>query len=40
VPMPLPIRSRRYDDQFWEDLLGKRSTRKSTDELLGELGFS
>jgi len=22
VPMPLPIRSRRYDDQFWDELMG------------------
>ncbi len=22
VPMPLPVRSRRYDDKFWKDLLG------------------
>ena len=23
VPMPMPVRSRRYDEQFWEELLGK-----------------
>ena len=23
VPMPLPVRSRRYDERFWEELLGK-----------------
>jgi hypothetical protein len=23
VPMPIPIRSRRYDDKFWVDLLGE-----------------
>jgi hypothetical protein len=22
VPMPIPIRSRRYDEEFWIDLLG------------------
>ncbi len=24
VPMPLPVRSRRYDAKFWEDLLGNK----------------
>jgi uncharacterized protein len=37
VPMPLPIRSRRYDAQFWTDLLGNAN--KSTEDLLSELGF-
>jgi DNA helicase HerA-like ATPase len=40
VPMPLPVRSRRYDDQFWADLLGEKNTeRKSTEQELKELGF-
>lgn len=40
VPMPLPIRSRRYNDQFWGDLLRKKSTtNKSEEELLKDLGF-
>jgi len=40
VPMPLPVRSRRYDDTFWEELLGKKgSSRKSADEEIKELGF-
>jgi len=40
VPMPLPVRSRRYDDQFWADLLGKKNTeRKSAEQELKELGF-
>jgi len=40
VPMPLPVRSRRYDDQFWEELLGeKHPKRKSADQELKELGF-
>lgn len=38
VPMPLPIRSRRYDDRFWEELLGKE-VRRSETEILKELGF-
>lgn len=42
VPMPLPIKSRRYDDRFWEELLGKRSSgaaRKSAEDLIKEMGF-
>ncbi|MEW6242321.1 MAG: ATP-binding protein [Chloroflexota bacterium] len=37
VPMPLPVRSRRYDDKFWKDLLG--GGRKSEAQNLKELGF-
>ena len=40
VPMPLPVRSRRYDDKFWEELLGKSGGRRSQAQILGELGFS
>lgn len=39
VPMPLPVRSRRYDDRFWEELLGKRGSQRSTEDALRELGF-
>ncbi len=39
VPMPLPVRSRRYDDRFWEELLGKSSSSRSSDQILKELGF-
>ncbi len=40
VPMPLPVRSRRYNDAFWEDLLGKRAAKpKAPDDLIKELGF-
>ena len=37
VPMPLPVCSRRYDERFWEELLGK----KTFDEhkTMRELGF-
>ncbi|MGH2583132.1 MAG: ATP-binding protein [Anaerolineales bacterium] len=38
VPMPLPVRSRRYDDAFWKELLpgkGKRGEK----EIKEELGF-
>ncbi len=37
VPMPLPVRSRRYDDKFWKELLG--GGRKSEAQNLKELGF-
>ena len=39
VPMPLPVRSRRYDDQFWKELLGKRESTRSESQILKELGF-
>ena len=37
VPMPLPVRSRRYDDAFWKDLLG--GGKRSEAESLKDLGF-
>jgi hypothetical protein len=40
VPMPLPVRSRRYDEKFWEELLGRKSNNDfDTDQKLKELGF-
>ncbi len=41
VPMPLPIRSRRYDDNFWQELTGKPSgtTMRREKDILAELGF-
>jgi uncharacterized protein len=40
VPMPLPVRSRRYDDKFWEELLGKSVGGKRSEQVvLKELGF-
>ena len=40
VPMPIPLRSRRYDNQFWKELLGKETTEPKTNEdILSELGF-
>jgi hypothetical protein len=39
VPMPLPVRSRRYDDEFWKELLGAKGGKKSTEQNLKELGF-
>jgi hypothetical protein len=39
VPMPMPISSRRYDDNFWQELLGKPTGKRGEDEILEELGF-
>ncbi len=38
VPMPLPVRSRRYDEAFWKDLLGKKD-KPSIEKNMKELGF-
>jgi len=38
IPMPLPVRSRRHDDQFWVELLGKKD-KPSMEKNLKELGF-
>ncbi len=41
VPMPLPVRSRRYNDEFWDELLGKKPPKKyDPDQELRELGYS
>jgi hypothetical protein len=37
--MPLPVKSRRYDDRFWEELLGKTAGKRSEKQALTELGF-
>jgi uncharacterized protein len=39
VPMPIPVRSRRYDQHFWEELLGKSGSKRSETDILKELGF-
>jgi DNA helicase HerA-like ATPase len=40
MPMPLPVRSRRYDDRFWEELLGKKGgSERSQEQILKEIGF-
>jgi DNA helicase HerA-like ATPase len=39
VPMPLPVRSERYDEKFWEKLQGRPSTRRDEKQILTELGF-
>lgn len=38
VPMPIPVRSRRYDDQFWSDLLGSMNKNREARNLK-ELGY-
>ncbi len=38
VPMPLPVRSRRYDDDFWKELMGAGG-KKSEAQLMKELGY-
>lgn len=39
VPMPLPVRSRRYDDTFWHELLGDQIGKRDESKILKELGF-
>ena len=39
VPMPLPVRSQRYDDAFWNELVGKSGTRRGEAQIMKELGF-
>ncbi|MBU2610388.1 MAG: ATP-binding protein [Chloroflexi bacterium] len=38
VPMPLPVRSRRYDDDFWKELFGAGS-KKGEAQIMKELGY-
>jgi hypothetical protein len=40
VPMPLPVRSRRYNDAFWKELLGKKSSSAFDEaQAIKDLGF-
>lgn len=39
VPMPLPVRSRRYDAKFWQELMGKDGGRKGEKQIKEELGY-
>jgi len=39
VPMPLPVKSRRYDDVFWDELMAKGGGKRSQAQNLKELGF-
>jgi len=38
VPMPLPVKSRRYDEVFWKELM-EGGAKKSKEQNLKELGF-
>jgi len=38
VPMPLPVKSRRYDDNFWIELFGAGS-KKDEAQIMKELGY-
>ncbi len=38
VPMPLPIKSRRYDDNFWRELFGAAG-KKDEAQIMKELGY-
>jgi len=38
VPMPLPVKSRRYDDNFWRELFGA-GDKKDEAQIMKELGF-
>jgi hypothetical protein len=39
VPMPIPVRSRRYDHLFWDQLLGKPGGKKDQSQIMRELGY-
>lgn len=39
VAMPIPVRSRRYDQAFWDELLGKDKGKSGESQILKELGF-
>jgi len=39
--MPLPVRSRRYDDKFWQELMGAAGggRKRGEKEIKEELGY-
>jgi len=39
VPMPIPIRSRRYDASFWESLLKDEQNPTTFEDASRSLGF-
>ncbi len=39
VPMPIPVKSRRYDERFWQELKGGSESKRSEAQILKELGF-
>jgi hypothetical protein len=41
VPMPIPLRSRRYDERFWQELLKdkKGGGQRTARDVISDLGF-
>jgi len=39
VPMPLPVRSRRYGEDFWKELQGEKQGKRDQKHILKELGY-
>jgi DNA helicase HerA-like ATPase len=39
VPMPLPVRSRRYNEVFWKELHGEKEGKRDQKRILKELGY-
>ena len=39
MPMPLPVRSRRYDKKFWQELQGDNTGERDEEDIIEELGF-
>ncbi|MEM5774066.1 MAG: ATP-binding protein, partial [Anaerolineaceae bacterium] len=39
VPMPILVRSRRYNEQFWDELLGTKNKPRENKEILADLGW-
>ncbi len=39
VPLPIPLRSRRYDDRFWRELLGDVVIASDSQRAMKDLGF-
>ena len=39
MPMPLPVRSRRYDKKFWQELQGENIGEREEEDIIEELGY-
>jgi len=37
--MPIPVRSRRYDERFWQEVTGRSTVKKDPNQILKELGY-
>jgi DNA helicase HerA-like ATPase len=35
--MPMPVKSRRYDEKFWQELTGKAKSRRTNEEIFGNI---